>query len=211
MGRKNKIVLNRREREKQQRINSILDAALRVFAEKGFYSARMEDIAEKAEFGKGTLYYYFKTKEELYLELLKREEEKLTRELEDLSYEKDTPEELTQKLIKFFTEYFAKNKEYIAILFPLQSGFVSFKDLTLVNELEKLKKNFRHIPTIKKMLKEVIDKNCIETATSTDDLLYFLGIMIRGMGDFIRVGEEKKVKDSLISIVKKLKICEDQQ
>lgn len=56
----------RREREKQQRIEMIMDAALEVFAEKGLKNATMEDVAEKAELSKGTIYLYFKSKEHLY-------------------------------------------------------------------------------------------------------------------------------------------------
>ena len=56
----------RREREKQQRVESILSAALDVFAEKGLKNATMDDVAERAELSKGTIYLYFKTKEHLF-------------------------------------------------------------------------------------------------------------------------------------------------
>jgi len=56
----------RREREKQKRIELIMDAALGVFAEKGLKNAKMEDVAEKAELSKGTIYLYFKSKEHLF-------------------------------------------------------------------------------------------------------------------------------------------------
>src|SRR5262245_48029316 len=47
-------------------------AAAKLFATHRFHEARMEDIAALAEVGKGTLYRYFKDKEELYLALLER-------------------------------------------------------------------------------------------------------------------------------------------
>lgn len=56
----------RREREKKQRQNSILEAAEEVFFAKGLRNATMDDVAEKAELSKGTLYLYFKSKELLY-------------------------------------------------------------------------------------------------------------------------------------------------
>lgn len=43
--------------------NKILDAALRVFAMRGYYTATIEDIATEADLGKGTLYLYFKNKD----------------------------------------------------------------------------------------------------------------------------------------------------
>jgi AcrR family transcriptional regulator len=48
----------------------ILAAARRVFAATGYYQARVEDIAREAGVGKGTVYEYFTSKEELYLEML---------------------------------------------------------------------------------------------------------------------------------------------
>lgn len=62
--------LSRKEREKYFRKTEILNAALKVFAEKGFENAKLEEIAAEAEFGKGTLYNYFENKEELYKELV---------------------------------------------------------------------------------------------------------------------------------------------
>jgi len=59
----------RREREKQQRIESIMNAALDVFAEKGLKNATMDDVAERAELSKGTIYLYFKSKEHLFFAL----------------------------------------------------------------------------------------------------------------------------------------------
>ena len=60
---------DRREREKQHRIDAILDAALELFAEKGVKNATMDQVAEKAELSKGTLYLYFKSKEHMYFAL----------------------------------------------------------------------------------------------------------------------------------------------
>jgi AcrR family transcriptional regulator len=51
--------LSRRERERQRRRRAMLDAAQSVFAEKGYARATLDEIAERAEFGKGTLYNYF--------------------------------------------------------------------------------------------------------------------------------------------------------
>ncbi|MBW1642247.1 MAG: TetR/AcrR family transcriptional regulator [Deltaproteobacteria bacterium] len=59
----------RKEREKERRRQQILVSAKRVFSEKGFSKATMEDIATDAELSPGTLYLYFKNKEELYASL----------------------------------------------------------------------------------------------------------------------------------------------
>lgn len=51
--------LSRRDKERLARSRAILDAALDTFAEKGYDGATLDELAERAEFGKGTLYNYF--------------------------------------------------------------------------------------------------------------------------------------------------------
>jgi AcrR family transcriptional regulator len=58
-------------RRKQARPAEILDAALKVFAEKGFAGARMEDIAGRAGVTKGTIYLYFENKEAVFKTLVR--------------------------------------------------------------------------------------------------------------------------------------------
>lgn len=64
--------LSRRERERERRRSSILDAAEKVFLAKGPASATMDEVAAGAELSKGTLYLYFKSKDELYLAVILR-------------------------------------------------------------------------------------------------------------------------------------------
>ncbi|MEM1055196.1 MAG: TetR/AcrR family transcriptional regulator [Bacteroidota bacterium] len=64
------VSLSRRERERLMRRTAILDAALAVFAEHGYAGASVDEIAVRAEFGKGTLYNYFPDgKDELFFVL----------------------------------------------------------------------------------------------------------------------------------------------
>jgi AcrR family transcriptional regulator len=53
-------------RRKDARPSEILDAALAVFAERGFAATRMEDIAQRAGVTKGTIYLYFHSKEDVF-------------------------------------------------------------------------------------------------------------------------------------------------
>jgi len=65
-------VAARRQREKEERRAAILQAAEKVFASKGVALATMDDIAHEAELSKGTLYLYFDSKDELFLEIAVR-------------------------------------------------------------------------------------------------------------------------------------------
>lgn len=65
-------IKERKEREKLQRRNDILDAAEKLFFTKGFESVSMDQIAGEAELAKGTLYLYFKTREDLHYAIINR-------------------------------------------------------------------------------------------------------------------------------------------
>ncbi len=74
-----------------ERKAQILDAALRVFARKGFHKARMDDIAEEAGLSKGLLYWYFQGKDALIEALLTVLFEPDLRDLEQLLQQTDRP------------------------------------------------------------------------------------------------------------------------
>ena len=65
-------IAERKEREKQLRREEIVLAAEKVFFSKGFDPATMDDIAEEAELSKGTLYLYFKSKEDLHMAVARK-------------------------------------------------------------------------------------------------------------------------------------------
>ena len=60
------ITESRRERERLKRHNDILEAAKAVFARDGYEKTSLEEIAARCELAKGTIYYYFENKEELF-------------------------------------------------------------------------------------------------------------------------------------------------
>jgi AcrR family transcriptional regulator len=56
----------RRQRRKDARPSEIVEAAMEIFAERGFGAARLEDVARRAGVAKGTVFVYFSTKEDLF-------------------------------------------------------------------------------------------------------------------------------------------------
>lgn len=63
--------LPRKERQRQYHRKQILDAALRLFSEHGYHNVSMHKVAEETEFSVGTLYNFFRDKEDLYHALVK--------------------------------------------------------------------------------------------------------------------------------------------
>jgi len=64
------VTLSRREREKLWQRQEMLTAAIGLFSEKGFHNVSMQEIAKSSEFAIGTLYKFFKNKEDLYRSII---------------------------------------------------------------------------------------------------------------------------------------------
>jgi AcrR family transcriptional regulator len=64
------VTAQRRQREKEQRYQTILQTAERLFCENGYSNTKIQDIAREAEVAVGTVYFYFRNKEDLLLQLL---------------------------------------------------------------------------------------------------------------------------------------------
>ena len=93
-------IQERKQRERERRRQQIIVAAKRVFSEKGYSKSTMEDIAREAELSPGTLYLYFKNKDELYASLSLRILQYLNIRLEDVKKEKDIEPRLKIVAIK---------------------------------------------------------------------------------------------------------------
>ncbi len=89
------MTLSRREREKLWQRQQMLNAAVELFSRKGYHHVTMHEIAQKAEFAIGTLYKFFRNKEDLYKALMM---EASGRFHEALSEAVTEPEDLIDKL-----------------------------------------------------------------------------------------------------------------
>lgn len=74
----------RRRRDLAATRQALVDAAEAAFAERGFDSASLEDIATRAGFTRGAIYHQFASKHELFLEVIRRHDERLLAAYEDL-------------------------------------------------------------------------------------------------------------------------------
>lgn len=102
-------VAARREREKQERREQILDAAQTVLAVRG-RDMTMDDVAAEAELGKGTLYLYFKRKEDLLVGLALRNQETLLAEFAAASADAATGRDLVERLLQAYAGHFLRHR-----------------------------------------------------------------------------------------------------
>ncbi|MBN2036262.1 MAG: TetR/AcrR family transcriptional regulator [Chitinispirillaceae bacterium] len=96
---------------REAKTNLILDAARKVFSEKGFFEARLEDISAAAGFSKASLYNYYADKEEIFMSLAIRDLEQLCHQLQtrvnsDLSFMQNL-EVMLSTIFTFFGENFS--------------------------------------------------------------------------------------------------------
>jgi TetR/AcrR family transcriptional regulator, fatty acid metabolism regulator protein len=90
-----------RDPEKPQQI---IDAAVRVFARNGFYNSRVSDIAREAGIASGTIYLYFKTKDEILVTLFREKMAAFVAALRtEIAREKD-PEAKIRRLVRLHFE-----------------------------------------------------------------------------------------------------------
>jgi TetR/AcrR family fatty acid metabolism transcriptional regulator len=76
--------------------DKIIQAAIKVFAQKGFFSARISDIAQKAKVADGTIYLYFNNKYDILLSVFEEEVGKIVEKTEKLLSKEDDPEKMLE-------------------------------------------------------------------------------------------------------------------
>ena len=105
----------RKEREKEQRANMIVDAAQKLFLTKGFIQTTMDDIAGEAELSKGTLYLYYKSKEDLYHAIVLRGVEILLPLLEKAADKCVKGIDKIMGLFKKYADFANSNSDFVTI------------------------------------------------------------------------------------------------
>jgi len=150
-------IQERKVKEKERRRQQILIAAKRVFTEKGFNRTTMEDIAREAELSPGTLYLYFKNKDELYASLSLRVLQYLLIRLEHVSEDKRGPTERLELLSEALFDVYEFDPLTVINMFHLQSS-ETLKNLSeeFLEEIMKLSR--KALGLIARIFKDGMDK-----------------------------------------------------
>jgi AcrR family transcriptional regulator len=114
--------LSRREREKLRHRRQMLAAALELFSEKGFHNVSMHEIAKRAEFAIGTLYKFFKNKEDLYKSLMMEKAEEHHRVLMGILSEENDVLTVIDNYIAAKARLFADNLAALRLYFAETRG-----------------------------------------------------------------------------------------
>lgn len=104
-------VKERKERERLQRSNGILESSRRLFETKGFLNTTLHDVAMDAEISVGLIYRYFQSKEDIFASLALKGAEQFDRDLEHL-------------LKKGFNQ--RKKRIHLIVLYQIANAFFDF-------------------------------------------------------------------------------------
>ena len=94
----------------------ITEAAIEVFAEKGFHQARVSDVARRAGVADGTIYLYFKNKEDLLLSIFEEKMDGLLAQLGEILEGVDDPVERIRRFARFHFEQVRTNRSAAEVL-----------------------------------------------------------------------------------------------
>lgn len=110
-------VSERRLQEREQRRHAIVDTALQVFSEQGIKDATIDEIANRAELGKGTIYYYFSSKEEILEGAIEATVDAHFEGLFERAEQLKTPYDIAEALLVGCVENFRKNPAMFRVLY----------------------------------------------------------------------------------------------
>lgn len=108
---------------KERRRAEILDAATTVFAEQGFAVADVQEVADKAGVGKGTVYRYFPSKEELFLAAVDHGMRSLKRAVDAAATVAGCPLERIAQGVRAYLTFFDENPDIVELLIHERAHF----------------------------------------------------------------------------------------
>jgi len=108
-------ILTRKEKERIFRRSTIMDAAVSFFAEKGFQATTLDEIALAAEFGKGTIYNYFSSKEEIYAAIIEDVSKNMVEIIQNADSSSEKLTEFLETYTKSLFSYCLNNRDALII------------------------------------------------------------------------------------------------
>ena len=129
---------DRREREKEQRRESILKAAEKLFFSRGFDDVSVNDIAAEAEVNKALLYYYFEDKKSLYIAIVLRAVRTLKEMVQEIVVNSKTSVEEIYRLRTIFILFASIYPNYHRVYCDFRSGRFGFNNEEAREDLKQI-------------------------------------------------------------------------
>jgi len=180
----------RKEHIQQENKKSILKASEKIFANKGYTLATMDDISREAQFSKATIYRYFESKRDIFLKIIVMSLEEVHQNLTEILTKKISSEEKLRKTIHYIISYYHKKKNMARIFFIESSMMKKILNISQEQQLQILHGHpaipNEFIAMMKKIfnityeiIKEGIESGEFRKVDATD-AAFILGAMLRG-------------------------------
>jgi AcrR family transcriptional regulator len=104
------------ERAPERRRKELLDSALLEFSTKGYGGARTDAIVARTNSNKAMIFYYFGSKEGLYIAVLEEVYAGIRRSEAEIDFESLSPEEALKRLIAFTFNYYIENPSFVRMI-----------------------------------------------------------------------------------------------
>ena len=124
----------RRKGGMENRRNAILQAARKLFFDKGFKHVTVESIARKAELSKGSVYLYFKSKEEIYTHILLNDIDKFYKTIAGLLEEGLSASDKLMSLANTYAGFFINDRELFRIM---MNYMLNINHMNLPEEIDR--------------------------------------------------------------------------
>lgn len=121
---KNHDAPNRFDRRREKTREDLMEAAERVISRKGFHQTRIADIASEADVGLGTFYLHFKTKNEIFIELIEAGAAQMRLEIAEAKAAATEPEDKLRISIESILSAAAEEPEMFRIVFGHSPAFL---------------------------------------------------------------------------------------
>jgi len=155
-----------------KRKEEILAEATKLFASDGYARAKVDDLAARLGVGKGTIYRYFPTKEELFLSVADKAMENLQNAINNAALRLDDPFDKISAAIEAYLAFFETNMNLVEIFVHERAEFKDRKTPTYLTYRDKNIKNLEAVLAKMKTDGLVRKIDVPATASILGDLLY---------------------------------------
>jgi AcrR family transcriptional regulator len=191
--------MSRKEREHQARKNEILKAALKLFADKGYYQTSMSEIAKAAEFSIGTLYGFFKNKEELFFTMFLGVLEEIAMEVQAKMAKAGGPREKLNALIESLFDYFEQKYAAFDILFAARRDLDPALKEKIGETIHEMQRNF--LKNVTGIIQEGINQGIFRPLRPEEMALTFMGLVNGSAFMWIESGRSYSIRERVSDIL----------
>lgn len=176
------------------RSEAILVSAMEVFSESGFYKADVEEIAERANVGKGTVYNHFGNKEKLFLSVVEWGLENLNEKIIAATKNLGNFQEKIHTALLVYFEFFENQKNFFRVLVHEKSNF---RERT---EKRFTKKYFAHLHLLENTFKRGIETGKLKRVDPYQCAVLLIGMSNALIYDWFCKETDGKLTDRITTV-----------